>query len=160
MKTIKLIVAVAISLALALAIAACGEEKKEETTTTEPTKTEAPAGGETKGGAIDVSLTEFKVESTKMDAKAGKVTFNVTNDGKVPHEFIVYQSDEEPGSLPVEGGKVKEDEASVVDEIEEEDLQPGDSAELTVDLKPGKYILFCNLPGHYEGGQYMGFEVK
>ena len=30
---------------------------------------------------------------------------------------------------------------------------------LTVDLEPGHYVLFCNLPGHYRLGMRSDFEV-
>jgi len=32
------------------------------------------------------------------------------------------------------------------------DLAPGKTGTLTVDLKPGSYVLFCNQPGHYHDG--------
>ena len=31
---------------------------------------------------------------------------------------------------------------------------------LDVVLKPGKYVLLCNLPGHYKSGQYTGISVE
>ena len=30
---------------------------------------------------------------------------------------------------------------------------------LTLNLKPGKYQLFCNVPGHYAAGQHIPFTV-
>jgi uncharacterized cupredoxin-like copper-binding protein len=26
-------------------------------------------------------------------------------------------------------------------------------------IAPGRYVLLCNLPGHYQRGEYTGFEV-
>jgi len=34
------------------------------------------------------------------------------------------------------------------------DLDPLASGALTLTLKPGTYILFCNLPGHYMAGMW------
>ena len=28
------------------------------------------------------------------------------------------------------------------------------------DLKPGRYVLWCNLEGHYLGGMHASFEVQ
>ena len=40
------------------------------------------------------------------------------------------------------------------------DVQPGDSAELTVDLDPGAYALVCTVPGHREQGMTGTINVK
>ena len=34
------------------------------------------------------------------------------------------------------------------------DLKPGKSGTMTLDLKAGRYLLFCNKPGHYKAGMY------
>ena len=39
-------------------------------------------------------------------------------------------------------------------------IQPGKSKKLTLKLKKGKYVLLCNIPGHYQAGQRIGFTVK
>jgi uncharacterized cupredoxin-like copper-binding protein len=38
-------------------------------------------------------------------------------------------------------------------------MQPGGHGKLTLRLKPGRYMLFCNVPGHYAGGQHTVFTV-
>ena len=43
--------------------------------------------------------------------------------------------------------------------IAESELGPGKSASGIFDLAPGKYVLFCNLGGHYKNGMYTAFEV-
>jgi uncharacterized cupredoxin-like copper-binding protein len=40
-----------------------------------------------------------------------------------------------------------------------EDMAPGQTGHMTVNLKPGRYMLFCNLPGHYAAGQHTMFTV-
>ena len=32
--------------------------------------------------------------------------------------------------------------------------------DLTLDLKPGRYVLWCNLEGHYLGGMHETFDVR
>ena len=34
-----------------------------------------------------------------------------------------------------------------------------DLSPLTLVLKPGKYLLICNVPGHYSAGMWSEFEV-
>jgi uncharacterized cupredoxin-like copper-binding protein len=53
--------------------------------------------------------------------------------------------------------KVDEDKAGDKGEVSEFD--PGKSGALTVNLKPGKYLLICNVPGHFAAGMWSPFEV-
>jgi len=39
------------------------------------------------------------------------------------------------------------------------ELEPGKWGSLTVTLPPGKYLLICNLPGHYGAGMSTEFAV-
>ena len=39
------------------------------------------------------------------------------------------------------------------------ELDPGASGSLTVALQPGKYLLICNVPGHYASGMWTEFTV-
>jgi uncharacterized cupredoxin-like copper-binding protein len=48
--------------------------------------------------------------------------------------------------------KVDEDAAGHLGEVAELDL--GQSGALTVTLKPGTYILYCNISGHYAAGMW------
>ena len=59
-----------------------------------------------------------------------------------------------PEDVPIDeaNGIVKEAALDGVRELG--DLEPGNSGTLTLDLKPGKYLLFCNLPGHFASGMY------
>ena len=40
------------------------------------------------------------------------------------------------------------------------DLKAGDNKSATFDLKPGTYILLCNLSNHYTKGMVQQSEVK
>jgi uncharacterized cupredoxin-like copper-binding protein len=86
---------------------------------------------------------------------AGKVTFDVTNESQdIEHEFLVARLTVAPENVPFDenDGIVKEDALEGVRELG--DLEPGSSGSMTLDLKPGKYLMFCNLPGHYKSGMY------
>ena len=53
--------------------------------------------------------------------------------------------------------RVDEDKAGDKGEVSE--LDPGKSGALTVVLKPGKYVLICNMPGHFDSGMWAEFDV-
>lgn len=84
----------------------------------------APAGA----GAIQVTASEYQFSPTALTAKAGPVTFRITNGGSDTHEFEIFQGDK------------------VVDEVE--DIVPGISRDLTVTLAAGDYTFVCALNGH------------
>jgi uncharacterized cupredoxin-like copper-binding protein len=113
----------------------------------------APAGA----AVVKIELGEFYVKPDVSSVKAGDVSFAVTNKGKVPHEFVVIKTDVAPGDLPMESDGTASEEGSVGEVAE---LTPGSSGTLNVKLAAGKYVLICNVPGHYAGHQYVGFTVK
>ena len=58
------------------------------------------------------------------------------------------------------GGEVNESKSGMVNgKISKSELGAGESASATFNLAPGKYVLFCNLRGHYKNGMYTAFEV-
>ena len=55
--------------------------------------------------------------------------------------------------------RVDEDKmVGVLGEVSE--LEPGKTGALRLDLKPGKYLLFCNIPGHFTSGMWTIFTVE
>lgn len=114
---------------------------------------------------IDVTLHDRGMESMGIDlnapeVKAGKVTFNVSNKSEtLVHEFVVARTDKPIEALPYDaaGQTVSEDAMEVVDEIE--DIDPGKTGTLTVDLKPGTYVMLCNKAGHFKAGMTHALRV-
>jgi len=104
---------------------------------------------------VSVVLKEFTVATSVKSVPAGRVTFVVKNAGKMKHELLVIRSDKNPRLLPMEGQKASDAGAKG----ETGELSPGLTKRLTLTLAPGKYILICNLPGHYKAGQYLAFTV-
>jgi uncharacterized cupredoxin-like copper-binding protein len=89
------------------------------------------SSGET-ANTVDVVASDFMFDpgSLSVDA-AGRTTFRLTNDGGTTH------------ALEIEGNGVEE---------ETEEIGPGESAEVTVDLKDGRYEFYCPVDGHREQG--------
>jgi uncharacterized cupredoxin-like copper-binding protein len=125
--------------AAALVGAGCGSDSSDDSsgssgsggsTSSSSSSSDSSGGG---AGAVKISETEFKLDpsNAKVD-KAGKVTFNVTNDGQTVHALEV----EGPG-----------------DEAKTDSIDPGKSAKLTVDLsKAGTYEMYCPVGNHKAQG--------
>lgn len=110
----------------------------------------------TSKNVVPVTLNEFNVVPAVQGAPAGKVTFSVTNAGKLEHEFVVLKTPRPAGSLTSHGGEASE--AGNVGEIGS--VKAGQQKKLTLTLKAGHYSLLCNLPKHYKAGQFIDFYVR
>src|SRR6266508_3563590 len=115
--------------------------------TAAPAATTATSGGTS--GPITAGMKEYAFDLSSSSAPAGKVTFKITNNGKITHEFVVLQTDLAFDKLPMTAdGSVDEDKLTSMGE--QGDMDAGQTKDLTVDLKPGRYIIICNLPGHFK----------
>lgn len=112
--------------------------------------------------AINVVISDRAMTADATTVAAGKVTFTIANQGHDLHELIVLRTDMAAGSLKLQAAdplRVDEDASgTVLGEVE--DLLPGKSGTLTVTLAPGRYVLFCNITGHYKAGVFTAIEVK
>jgi uncharacterized cupredoxin-like copper-binding protein len=104
-----------------------------QSTTTAPTTTNAPAPK-----SVSVSETEWKIALPSTTLAAGKYTFEVKNDGQIPHD------------LTINGPGVDNEKTPV--------FNPGKTEELIVELKTGSYDFYCSVPGHKQAG--MDVKVK
>jgi uncharacterized cupredoxin-like copper-binding protein len=111
-----------------------------------------------RGGGMMMGM--MSVRADKTSAKAGPVTFNVTNWSRsVVHEMLVVAVDSPDAPLPYDFNKqiVPEDQVKVLGETAE--LQPNASKSIQLTLAPGNYLLLCNVPGHYAAGMSLAFTV-
>ncbi|MBG1230814.1 plastocyanin/azurin family copper-binding protein [Aestuariivirga litoralis] len=109
----------------------------------------------------DMKAAPMSITVSNKFAVGGKVTFNVSNTSKsMIHEMIVAPIKDENTALPYidAENRVDEDKAGDLGEVSE--LDPGKTGSLTLDMKPGKYILYCNVPAHYAMGMWAVLEVK
>jgi plastocyanin len=123
--------------ALALGLAACGGGNEAATTGGGAT-TAGGAGGETLALAADPGGA-LKFDKTSLEATAGNVTIDFTNDSSLPHD------------VKLEGPGV-EDEGT--------DTITGSSTSVTLDLQPGEYTFFCSVDGHRAAGMEGKLVVK
>jgi uncharacterized cupredoxin-like copper-binding protein len=104
---------------------------KGQTQTSPKTTTQAQAAQ-----TVQVTETEFKIALAGYKAKAGKFVFEVKNAGKIEHD------------LAIKGGP----KTALI--------QPGAGAKLTATLKPGKYHLYCSVPGHEQAGMKVDITLS
>ena len=157
--------------ALSLLLAACakstGTAAGTSSAATAPTTTEPTTAASTTpsaaGTLVDVKVGETDVMHQYMTitpgtVAAGTVTFSVTNEGVKKHEFVILDTDTPTAKLKMNGNEVDEEAYKAVDEIE--DIAPGATETLTVDLKAGHYAMICNLKGHFNMGMWSDFNVS
>jgi uncharacterized cupredoxin-like copper-binding protein len=118
----------------------------------------APSTG---AGASVVRVTErdFQIAVATSRVAAGSVVVRVTNKGPDQHELIVVRDN---GRLPLRADGMTVDEESLAKQIVGalEPGPPGDVRELRLTLAPGRYLLLCNMYGHYMAGMHAGLLVR
>jgi uncharacterized cupredoxin-like copper-binding protein len=86
---------------------------------------------------VEVRLTEFAVQMPPT-VPIGRVTFSVTNDGTMEHNFEI--------------------EGQGIEERFDTNLKPGELRSLQVDLPAGTYMIYC--PAEDHKGRGMQIELK
>ena len=111
--------------------------------------------------ALDVRLRDYAIGTSKHLVRAGAVSLSVTNYGPETHELVVVQTDLDPTALPLQPDGLTVDEYSPkLHEITSlEGIRLGQTQRRSIELRPGHYVLFCNLEGHYLGLMYVAIDV-
>jgi uncharacterized cupredoxin-like copper-binding protein len=113
-------------------------------------------------GAAVVRVTErdFHIGTSVRRVRAGAVDLTVHNQGPDDHELIVVK--EHSGTpLPMRSDGVTLNEEKLLPATIEnlEPGRPGSTREVRLHLTPGRYVLFCNMAGHYLGGMHTQLVV-
>lgn len=128
-----------------------------------PSPTVAPADT-----AAVIVLDEWAVKPERTRARPGTLTFVVRNEGEVTHGFVVIRTNEEKDELVrlkngdgVEVG-IDESKYDVVGRIDE--IAPGETKELAIDVEEAQYLIldntFADGESYYLNGMYNEFEVN
>ncbi len=128
--------------------------------------TASDMGGTMMGGS-GMMRGSMLLTADRATVAGGEVSFLVTNTGNIPHEMMIIPLAETQfaGTRPVgRDGKIDErgslaEAAATCAEGEGKGLLPSTAGWITLDLAPGRYELFCNLPGHYWAGMYTHLTV-
>jgi uncharacterized cupredoxin-like copper-binding protein len=111
--------------------------------------------------SVDPSNSGMLIKTDTMKVKAGRVTLEAVNQSKdLVHELLVVPSPSNGKELPydIKTNTIIEKRVHSLGEISE--LKPGARGKLTLNLKPGTYILLCNQPGHYKSGMSTKLVVE
>ena len=120
-----------------------------------PSTSDARSAAST-ASTVTVRLKEWKVVPSVASVRAGKITFVARNVGQLDHNLVVLRTKLAPGKLPVVGASAEE-----VGRVGKTPVfSPRQTRRLALTLKAGKYVLICNVPGHYKAGMFVGFRVR
>lgn len=110
-------------------------------------------------GGVTANLTDSAIQVTPSTVSAGDITFHIKNtSASTLHEFVIIQTDLSAEQLPMDAdGNVLEDK--LVSPGEKGDIGAGQSADLTLKLPAGHYMLICNQPQHFKEGMHTSFTV-
>jgi uncharacterized cupredoxin-like copper-binding protein len=139
----------AIAALMPLVLAACGGDA----TSSAPATT-------TGGHGVAVALNDYSIVPDTSSLPAGETTFSVANAGATEHEMVVIRSDVAIKDIPVDAHEANEEAPGMTPIGEVEDVQPGESTDLTLTLEPGRYLLLCNIKGHFDRGMVTEVEVS
>jgi plastocyanin len=93
--------------------------------------TRGSSGPET---TITVSMTDYAFTPNPIEVTAGDLRITAVNDGQLPHDLVVPELDKGTANQG-----------------------PGTTASISLsDVKPGTYLVVCDLPGH----RALGMETK
>lgn len=159
-KLFRMLVPVMLITVGAALLAGCGSGDSSATTTTEEPKAAengAPGGGASGGQTLQIAMSDFAFSPKAATAKAGATVIEAPNEGSVEHELVIFKTNMDPAKLPTEAsGGVDEEKMDQIAEGAGEisDVEAGQTKSGDFKLTPGKYVMFCNLPGHYAQGMY------
>jgi uncharacterized cupredoxin-like copper-binding protein len=106
------------------------------------------------GRVVDVSERDFSINVSTQHLAPGLVTFRVTNHGPDDHELIVIRERRSRLPLRTDGITVNEGQLKPETVGALEPSAPGAVRDLTVRLTKGRYVLLCNMSGHFMGGMH------
>jgi plastocyanin len=139
----------ALVLALGLGLSACGGDDGGTDAATDSTTSSAPdtsssattpaSSAPAESETVTVNAVDFDFELSEDSYSAGTYTFQVTNSGNMPHNFVVEKDGEDVAGTDV--------------------LQPGGTATLEVTLEEGDYFFYCGVGQHRANGMETAVTV-
>jgi uncharacterized cupredoxin-like copper-binding protein len=130
----------ALLLGLALTFAACA-----------PASENIPADVD-----VAVHMQDYRVILSVATVKTGTVRFGVKNEGGMEHSFELIKTDLPFDQLPTVDAKAKED--GLIKQVKS--LGVGKVQVVSADLAAGKYVIICNVAGHYQLGMRAALTVQ
>lgn len=156
------------TLTLLFALAACGGNTATTTTSEHMDMNMEFAIGEPgdAGNAdrvVDIVASDsFAFDPAELTVAAGEtITFRVTNEGKVPHDFTLGDQEMQDEHETEMMEMMESGEPMMHDEANTMSLPPGETIELTWHFtQAGPVIYGCHQTGHYDAGMKGTIEVQ
>jgi uncharacterized cupredoxin-like copper-binding protein len=108
---------------------------------------------------VSVSERDFHIDAPRY-LHSGLVDLAVHNMGPDDHELIVVRGTRSSLPFRTDGLTIDEDAVSKREAGALEPGRPGADRNLDVDLAPGRYVMFCNMYGHFEAGMHHELVVR
>jgi uncharacterized cupredoxin-like copper-binding protein len=105
---------------------------------------------------VAVHMQDYRVILSVASVKPGTVRFGVKNEGGMEHSFELIKTDLPFDQLPTADAKAKED--GLVKQVKS--LGVGKVQVVSADLAAGKYVIICNVAGHYQLGMRAALTVQ
>jgi uncharacterized cupredoxin-like copper-binding protein len=108
---------------------------------------------------VRITERDFRFKAPRRIA-AGEVSLRVHNVGPDTHELLLVRL--RNGKLPLrrDGMTVNEEALEPLHPVTVEGMERGKTREVRAHLQPGRYVLFCNMAGHYLSGMHAQVIVR
>jgi uncharacterized cupredoxin-like copper-binding protein len=103
----------------------------------------------------DMSLATMLITADPAVVPPGEVTFMAKNDSsEFVHEMVIARIRDPSQPLPYSEDTMEVDEDGAGFRGKVSELAPGQTAGITLVLKTGTYMIYCNVAGHYAMGMW------
>jgi len=107
---------------------------------------------------VTVDLKEYAITLSVSSIKAGSIKFGIRNNGTMVHDFDLFKTDLPIDKLPVDTGSAKVKLDGLVKQMI--NISANRSTTITADLTAGRYVIICNVAGHYQLGMRAELQVN
>jgi uncharacterized cupredoxin-like copper-binding protein len=111
------------------------------------------------GTVVGVTERDFQITTATKQVTAGDVVLRIHNGGPDQHELIVVPEGRRGVPFRGDGFTVDEDAIQRSEPGGVDPQRPGGTEDLPVHLRPGRYLLFCNMSGHFMAGMHAELVV-
>jgi uncharacterized cupredoxin-like copper-binding protein len=108
---------------------------------------------------LKVSESDFRIKAPKV-VRAGELLLRTKNLGPDTHELLVVRFAGKRLPLRADDMTVDEEALESATALTVEGFERGRSREARIHLAPGRYVLLCNMQGHYLGGMHATVTVR
>ncbi len=105
-----------------------------------------------------IELTDRSIALDRSLVRAGHLVVAIHNGGTGAHEVAFFRTDADPDRLPYDTGLTQVTLRGPI--AERDNVLVGATKRLSLDLVAGRYVVICNLPGHYAAGMRVTLEAR